>query len=245
RCRLGRSRAQRQGRQRAVAESEYRGRRQYHAACQLLFRGRRAVPRLPGQLRPWRHGGLAARRGLPHQSGQLGSQKPKAPQALLNRGIIAGEPRRFGFALRYGHFHPTLSLRWAAGLARTTSGVAWGCVIPMKSWASIARRARATSRAPIGAWQRSCIPTPIRTIRRRRRALPSLTPRTSSSKTRTSARRSIAARSMPRASRVSKGLAAAALIPAPASAATPISKASASVRKVSPAPPGAGAAALR
>jgi hypothetical protein len=26
---------------------------------------------------------LAARRGLPHQPGQLGSQKPKTPQALL------------------------------------------------------------------------------------------------------------------------------------------------------------------
>src|SRR3984957_14905378 len=113
----------------------------------------------------------------------------------------------------------------------------------MRSWGSIARRARPTSRAPIGAWQKSCIPTPTRTIRRRRRALPSSTLRTKSSRTRTSARRSIAVRSTPTASRGSRVLAPAAPTRVPASAAIPISKVSVLVRKVSPVPPGAGAAA--
>ena len=40
----------------------------------------------------------------------------------------------------------------------------WGCAIPMRCWASIARRAQPTSRAPSGAWRKNCIPTPTRTI---------------------------------------------------------------------------------
>src|ERR1700722_20045198 len=69
-------------------------------------------------------------------------------------------------------------------------------------------------------------------------------PRTRSSKTRTSAKRSIAARSTPTASRGSRVLVApAAPTRVPASAVTVISKVSVLVRKVSPVLPGAGAAA--
>ena len=67
------------------------------------------------------------------------------------------------------------------------------------------KAAQPTSRARFASLRKNCIPTPTKTIRRRRRALPKSTPRTKFSARRTSARRSTAARSTPKASRASAG----------------------------------------
>ena len=102
-------------------------------------------------------------------------------------------------------------------------------------------RARRRSRAPSASSPRSCTRTPTSTIPRRPRASPRSTPPTRSSATTTSARRSTAARSTPRASRASRGFEGAAQ-PAPARAgrAARISRASPTVPTASSAAGGGG-----
>ena len=90
------------------------------------------LPRFPGELRPRRIGGLAARRGLPHARGQVGGEKPKTPQAGLI-GIIAARTPPIRIALRGGGVNPTLAIDMGGrGRPRNLSGVAGGCVIPMR-----------------------------------------------------------------------------------------------------------------
>src|SRR5262249_54937388 len=79
-------------------------------------------------------------------------------------------------------------------------------VTPTKFWGFLRLRVRRRLRAPIVSSPRNCTPTPTSTIRKRRRVSLSLTPPMKSPAMRTSARPSTAARSMPKASPVFRGL---------------------------------------
>ena len=174
-------------------------RRHHHAARRLLYRGRPDLPRFPGELRAraaqaWLQGEACRTRTASGRS-QLG------PEALLTGVTLAPYPT--GSALRPGRLKPHIDVTSGRRGRPQYRTELWGCATPMRCWGlSKAERRRHQERLP-ARWPRSCIPTPTRTIRRRRRASPSSTPPTRLSATTTSARPSTAARSTPRASRAS------------------------------------------
>src|SRR5690348_10671502 len=151
-----------------MAESAQRRARQHHPFGDILLRGRLGLPRLPRQLHARRRARLARGRRLPHRQRHLGDQAAQAPEVELT-ALSSLAPARFGYIAGHVFYsHIEVARRDGRGQARNR-GVARGCVIPMKSWAWIARRTQATSKALTAVLQKSCTRTPTRTTPKRPR----------------------------------------------------------------------------
>src|SRR5215469_5883372 len=145
-----------------MAKSAQRRRRQYHSLGDVLFGGGPGLSRLPRQLHARRLAGLARRRCLPDRQRQLADTAAQAAEIEL---IALSSVTADSLALRGALFIPTL--KWPAGAGRgrpeNSCGVVGGCVIPIKSWAWIAKRAQARSRTPTAGSPKNCILTLTRT----------------------------------------------------------------------------------